>query len=652
VDYEPLPAVLDVDAARATGATEIWAGAPERAPQLDEGAAWPARWHGNVRGPVTPLSRRRRVAARRIDQARTAQDPNLVEATWRTSAQAHTTFEPHACVAWWRGERLLVHASTQAVAENARTIAARWHLPAEQVQVLAEHVGGGFGAKIGVTPEAVAAIELSRATGAPVRVVLDRREELTVGGYRPGAELHLGLLADDQGRLAAVSTKAYADNGVAVGSQVAMLHRFAYRGGVKELLDHDVVSNLPPGAPFRGPGGPVAHWAMEQAVDELAQRRGEDAVALRRRWDTDQQRELLYRWAGALPAWRDRGPPAAGRGRFRRGVGLAMGTWFHNRDPGTRVEVSAGPAGLVAATAAQDIGTGSRSVIAGAVAEVFGMAPGDVRVRIGDSRLVPAVTSGGSRTTTSVVPAATDAAEQVRDRLVVFARGHFGLTDARGVPAGVEHAGGLVAWSDVLAVAPELAATGERGRDPRPWLVPFVLGSLARRRLVVSSRGRAWPVPFRIGHTTVERPRTAAMHVSEVEVDMLLGRVRVLRVWGAVAAGRIVVPQLARSQCHGGVIQGIGFALYEQRQHDHATGLVLTASLEDYHVPGIGDTPEIDIQFFEQGFGHVRGAAVGLGELSTLAVAASIGNAVFHASGWRPRTLPIRPGDVVAGVGS
>jgi CO/xanthine dehydrogenase Mo-binding subunit len=251
-----------------------------------------------------------------------------------------------------------------------------------------------------------------------------------------------------------------------------------------------------------------------------------------------------------------------------------------------------------------------------------------------------------------VVPAATDAAEQVRDRLVAFARGHFGLTDARGVPAGVEHAGGLVAWSDVLAVAPELAATGERGRDPRPWLVPFVLGSLARRRLVVSSRGRAWPVPFRIGHTTVERPRTAAMHVSEVEVDMLLGTVRVLRVWGAVAAGRIVAPQLARSQCHGGVIQGIGFALYEQRQHDHASGLVLTASLEDYHVPGIGDTPEIDIQFFEQGFGHVRGAAVGLGELSTLAVAASIGNAVFHASGWRPRTLPIRPGDLVAAVGS
>jgi xanthine dehydrogenase YagR molybdenum-binding subunit len=653
VEYEPLRAVLDVGAARATGAPEVWAGARSGAPHVGEGAALPARWHGNVRGPVTLFSHRRRVAARRIDKARKAYDSNLVDATWRTSAQVHTTLEPHACVVWWREERLLVHYSTQAVIENAEAIAARWNLPVEKVRVLAEHVGGGFGAKIGVTMEAVAAIELSRAAGAPVRVVLDRREELTVGGYRPGVEIDLGLLVDDQGRLAALSTKAYADSGVAIGSQVATLHRSAYRGGVKELLDYDVVSNLPPGTPFRGPSGPVAHWAMEQAVDELAHRRMEDAVALRRRWDTDQRREQLYGWASALPAWRDRAPVAAGRERFRRGVGLAMGSWFYYRHLGTRVEVSAGPAGLVASTAVQDIGTGSRSVIARTVAEVFGMAPGDIHVRIGDSRLVPAVTSGGSRTTTSVGPAATDAAEQVRGQLVAFARVHFGLTDARGVPAGVEHPGGLVPWSDVLAVAPELSAIGERGRDVRPWLVPFVLESLARRRMFVRGRGgRLWPVPFSVGHTAVDRPRTTAMHVSEVEVDMLLGKVRVLRVWGALAAGRIVVPQLARSQCYGGVIQGIGFALYEQRQHDPLTGLVLTTSLEDYQIPGIGDVPEIDIRFFEQGFEHVRGAAVGLGELSTLAVAASIGNAVFHASGWRPRALPIRPSDVAAGAGS
>lgn len=651
VDYELLQAALGVEAARATGAPEIWAGARSTAPHVDEGAALPARWHGNVRGPVTLFSHRRRIAARRIDNARKAQDPNLVDATWRTSAQVHTALEPHACVAWWREEGLLVHYSTQAVTENAETIAARWNLPVEKVRVLAEHVGGGFGAKIGVTMEAVAAIELSREAGVPVRVVLDRYEEQAVGGYRPGVEIHLGLLVDDQGRLAALSTKAHADSGVAIGSQVAMLHRFAYRGGVKELLDYDVVSNLPPGMPFRGPSGPVAHWAMEQAVDELAHRRTEDAVALRRRWDTDGRRELLYGWASTLPAWRARAPVAAGRGRFRRGVGLAMGSWFYYRHPGTKVEVSVGPAGLVASTAAQDIGTGSRSVIARVVADVFGMAPGDVHVRIGDSRLVPAVTSGGSRTTTSVVPAATDAAEQVRDRLVTFACGHFGLTNARGVPAGVEHPGGLVAWSDILAVAPELSAVGERGRDVRLWLVPFALESLAGRRMFLRSGGRSWPVPFGVGHITVRRPRTAAMHVSEIEVDMLLGTVRVLRVWGALAAGRIVVPQLAKSQCYGGVIQGIGFALYEQRQHDPATGLILTTGLEDYHIPGIGDVPEIDIQFFEEGFEQVQGAAVGLGELSTLAVAASIGNAVFHASGWRPRTLPIRPSDVVAGVG-
>jgi len=114
--------------------------------------------------------------------------------------------------------------------------------------------------------------------------------------------------------------------------------------------------------------------------------------------------------------------------------------------------------------------------------------------------------------------------------------------------------------------------------------------------------------------------------------------------------GRIAVPDLARSQCYGGVIQGVGYALYEQRQVDARTGLVLTAGLEDYRIPGIGDVPEIDIHFDEEGFEHVPGGSVGLGELSTIAVAASLGNAVHNATGWRPRELPIRPDRLLAGV--
>jgi xanthine dehydrogenase YagR molybdenum-binding subunit len=148
----------------------------------------------------------------------------------------------------------------------------------------------------------------------------------------------------------------------------------------------------------------------------------------------------------------------------------------------------------------------------------------------------------------------------------------------------------------------------------------------------------------------VGRGATGAVHVSEVEVDVRLGRVRVLRVAGGLAAGRIAAPELARSQCYGGVIQGIGYALYEQRQIDHRSGLVLTAGLEDYRIPAIGDVPEIDIHFMEEGFEHVPGRGVGLGELSTIGIAASIGNAIYNATGWRARELPIRPDRLLEGV--
>jgi xanthine dehydrogenase YagR molybdenum-binding subunit len=148
----------------------------------------------------------------------------------------------------------------------------------------------------------------------------------------------------------------------------------------------------------------------------------------------------------------------------------------------------------------------------------------------------------------------------------------------------------------------------------------------------------------------VGRGYTGAVHVSEVEVDTLIGKTRVLRVAGGIAAGRIAVPVLARSQCHGGIIQGIGYALYEHREIDPSTGLVLTAGLEDYRIPGIGDVPEIEIHFDEDGFEHVRSAGVGLSELSTIGVAASVGNAVYNATGWRPFELPIRPDRLLEGV--
>ncbi|MCA9707511.1 MAG: xanthine dehydrogenase family protein molybdopterin-binding subunit, partial [Myxococcales bacterium] len=147
-----------------------------------------------------------------------------------------------------------------------------------------------------------------------------------------------------------------------------------------------------------------------------------------------------------------------------------------------------------------------------------------------------------------------------------------------------------------------------------------------------------------------EKAVSGAVQVSEVEVDTRLGRVRVLRTWAGFGVGRIVAPKLARSQAIGGVVQGISYALYEERRLDPTAGFLLTGGLEDYRIMGIGDLGELHIHFDESGYEKIPGRQVGLGEIVTLAPAAAIANAVFHATGWRPRELPLRPDRVLKGV--
>jgi xanthine dehydrogenase YagR molybdenum-binding subunit len=282
------------------------------------------------------------------------------------------------------------------------------------------------------------------------------------------------------------------------------------------------------------------------------------------------------------------------------------------------------------ATGVQDIGTGIRSVLASTAADVFDLEPAAVEVRIGDSRLVSGPASGGSMATATLVPITLAAATEVRRRLVAH------MAEAK--------ASDNVDWAELIASAPDLTARADRPDDDaapgvgRPLAGTGLAGRLTER--MVRRRSKVG-----IGHGY-----TGAVHVSEVEVDTLLGRIRVLRAAAGIGAGRVAAPELARSQAYGGVIQGVGYALYEQRQDDSRRGIVLSAGLEDYRIPGIGDTPEIEVHFDEEGFEHVPGRGVGLGEISTMAVAASIGNAVHNATGWRPYELPIRPDRLLEGI--
>ncbi len=627
--------VVDIPSARKENAPQVHPERNKNAPTAAEGITFPGSWSGNVRKVRLPLSKGSRRARKTLADAQNNDELLLVEGTYRTQGQSHTAFEPHCCVANWDGpDKLTVHMSTQGTALRAHEIAEHFDLDDEQVELINHHVGGGFGAKNGLTIETIAAITLARAAYAPVSVVLDRYEEIAYAGYRPSAEVEFALAADKTGAMKAFSAKAYADSGIAINSFIAATMRFIYPNAPRILEDYDVVTNMAPGTPFRAPNGPSACWALEQAVDEVAHKLSLNPLDLRRQWDSHELRHKLYDWVETIPAWRERDALASQTGRFRRGIGLAMSYWFYGYHFDSETEVIASAEGITARMATQDIGTGARTVMARAVAEVFRIRPEEVTVEIGNSLAPRGPAAGGSMATASLFYPTQQAAEKVRDQIVNAAQEQLGLLEIEVTEGGVNHDDGYLPWNKILRRIAPVRAIGKRGTDSRFNPLPALTKMFTGMGMVIG------------------RPSTGAVCVSEVEVDMLLGKVRVLRVWEGIAAGKIHVPELARSQVHGAVIQGIGYALYEERNIDTPTGSILNLGLEEYRIPGIGDIPEIEVFFYEKGFEHAKGGGVGFSEVATVPVAASIGNAIFHATGQRHYELPIRPDRILQGVKS
>jgi xanthine dehydrogenase YagR molybdenum-binding subunit len=280
----------------------------------------------------------------------------------------------------------------------------------------------------------------------------------------------------------------------------------------------------------------------------------------------------------------------------------------------------------VASVATQDIGTGTRSVIADTLAREFELEPHEVEVRIGDSKLPEGPMSAGSRVTASIVPPLLTAAGKLKS-------GIADKTGRRPPP------GSNAPWRDLIAASPDFQVEAERAEDnPRT-----IYGN---NSLIKDAGMMGWIFGFmlrRSAHMAIGAGAPSSVQVIEVEVDTLLGHVRVLSAHSGVAVGKLAAPALARNQTAGAIVQGLGYALYEGREVDSATGDVLTTGLDDYRMPGIADVPPVDLYFDEGGFDHVHGRSVGIGEVATVPTSAAIANAIRNAIGVRPHEIPIRP---------
>ena len=407
VKYELLPFVVDMDDAREPGAPlveELEPAEPDAGPLTS-----------NLRGPAEgPLGGAQGGADRGFQQAET-----LIEGVFRTQVQSHSCLEPHAVVADWQPDGLTVYLSTQDVSGSRMEIAAAFNLPPDKVRIVCDFMGGGFGSKLSPGAFAFVAIALSRKAGAPVSLALDRHEEQLAGGNRPGTWQQLRVGAKRDGTLTAISLLSYGTAGVARGGGVGNVAQAMYHCPNFAAAQYDVLMNTAPGCAMRAPGNVQGAFALEQVVDDLANAIGLDPLVFRDRIDRNTARREERRIGAERIGWGARHEPGADRGPLKRGIGVAQSSWPGIVQSSGACEVRIRRDGSVELlSAVQDIGTGTSTVLAQTVAEELGLAPEAISVRIGHSDFPTGVSSGGSKVTGSMTPAARKAAFEAGKQLL------------------------------------------------------------------------------------------------------------------------------------------------------------------------------------------------------------------------------------------
>lgn len=545
-----------------------------------------------------------------------------VDCVYTTPAMTSAPMEPHAAVAWWKGAHLTVRASLQMLKFNRNELADCLGIDPENIRLLSPYVGGGFGSKLGISPETVAAAIAARELGRPVRVVQHRRQVFETITRRTETRQHIRLAADETGRLTGLGHDALVSNlpDESFAEPVTQASHFAYAAEHRRIGTGIARVHRPAAGSVRAPGEAVGVTAFECAMDELACAAGLDPLDLRLRNIPEKDPESgkpfsshmlaeTLREGAARFGWSNR--PARPRmqraGEWWTGTGMAS-AFRVNLMMEAEARVILSRDGAVVETDMTDIGTGTYAILSQVAAELLGLPLAQVTVRLGDTDLPPGPGSGGSWGAASAGTAVWLAAMEIRQDIAArmgCAEPDLTLKDGRAVC----------------------------GNQSRPLADLCADGTL---------RGHGHAIP---GDAFKDvRQSTFGAHFAEVAVNDVTGEIRVRRMLGCFAAGRILNEKTARSQCHGGMIWGIGMALTEGLVHDRRDGHIVNRDLGEYHVPVNADVPPLEVHFLQERdpwSGPMQ--SKGLGELGICGAGAAVLNAVHHACGARVRDLPATP---------
>jgi xanthine dehydrogenase YagR molybdenum-binding subunit len=543
---------------------------------------------------------------------------HTIEETYATQVITHTCMESHGTVCEWDGDKLTAWISTQGINGARENFATALNIPQTNVRVICQYMGGGFGSKaLSVGAEGLICARLAKEASAPVKLMLDRKEEHLATGNRPSsaARIKAGVSAD--GIITAFDAESWGTGGA--GAAAGFPLPYIYRIANRRRTHKDVFTNTNQQRPMRAPGHPQGSFLTEIMMDELADKVNIDPIELRIKNLPPEAPNAMWaaylREGAAEFGWARRhrtGDTAPGP--IKTGMGVAICTWGGGgRGPAQAHCEIASDGSVVMRIGTQDIGTGTRTLVAIVTADSLGLQASQVKPEIGDSLYGPSPTSGGSTTAASVSPGIRIAAVKALDGLKEKVAPALGVDAASLVAAGgrihvKDNPSRGMSWTDAC-----------KQIGPQP----------------ITADGDWQP-----GLSSVT---TSGVQFAEVTVDVETGIVKLTRILALQDCGLVVSRLTTESQCYGGVIGSLNFAMFEDRILDRNTGQMVNPNMEWYLLAGMSDIPRIDVRLKDQ---PERGV-IGIGEPPTVPTAAAIALAVRNAIGVTLRSLPLTPARIL-----
>jgi len=557
----------------------------------------------------------------------------VLERTYKTAVEIHHPAETHSSLAKWEGERLIVWDSTQAIFNVRNGLARELQIPSSRVKVIKTYMGGGFGSKLGLNDYTVVAARLAKKAKRPVKIILSRKDNSLCVGNRPSSLQTIKGGVKKDGTLTALYLKNYTCGGIEEGDWCSEPIIDVYKCPNLKVEEYSIFTHTGAARPTRAPGHVQGTFALEGFLEELAAEIDLDPLELRiKNYSTKNEGDTgipysskgldeCYGLGAEKIGWQRRNKnPGEGKGKIRRGLGMASQIWWGVGRPETLADIKLHRDGSVEVVCGtQDIGCGTRTYMATITAETLGLKPKEVTIKIGETVYPWCGSSGGSTTTPSVAPAVRDAALKAAEFLKQLVAKKLNIKTA-----------------DVII---ENAKLFNKNNPSQSVSLKELLGERRREKVF---HGEYTGRPSEYAYNTF------GAHFAEVEVNIETGQIRVLKVVAAHDSGRIVNKLTAESQVIGGITQGVSTALFEDRIMDDSTGNLVNPNLRDYKIATSLDIPEIVPLFADLVDPRINNlGSKGLGEPPRIPIAAAVANAVYNAIGVHIRETPMTPDKVL-----